>query len=89
MLKGKWYLNKWTMYHTLDFSDSTVFCDNHVDTVFTLNYRVFEDTIETEHPHFPGKHKRRIKRLNGTELVLEGFHDSRAELIYSRTKKVK
>ena len=36
-IKGHWYLNKWTTYHTLIFSDSSVFVDNNVDTVFTLN----------------------------------------------------
>ena len=39
-LNGKWYLNKWTCYHTLDFNGDSIYVDNNIDSVFYLKYKL-------------------------------------------------
>ena len=85
-IKGIWYLNQWTTYHTLIFSDRSVQCDNNIDTVFSLGYIVRNDSLITMSDANDIKgHK--IIRLTNTDLVLDGFHDSNEQRKYSREKK--
>ena len=84
-IKGEWYLNKWTVYNKLIFYDSTVFVDNHVDTVFTLNYRVSNDTLTTWNNY--NEYKNRIISLDDSTLILDGIHDLKEKLIYTKTFK--
>jgi hypothetical protein len=85
-LLGTWYLNKWAPYHTLVFANSTVFVDNNIDTVFTLNYLISNDSIITWLD--PGaKFGNRIIEVNNENLVLEGMHDHTGKLKYSRIDK--
>ncbi|HEX6180290.1 MAG TPA: hypothetical protein VFZ47_03545 [Chitinophagaceae bacterium] len=86
-IKGNWYLNKWTMYHTLSFSGTTVFVDNHIDSVFTLNYAFSKDTLISKHSYLPVIYKNKIIALTKDTLVIEGFGEENNVLMYSRTKK--
>ena len=84
-LEGNWYLNKWTTYHTLIFSDKTVFVDNNVDTVFTLNYSLSNDTLITwTSPE--RKIKNKIISITKDNLTLDGIQDIKETRNYSRTK---
>ena len=85
-LLGTWYLNKWAPYHTLLFGDSTVFVDNNVDTVFTLNYLISNDSIITW-LDFTARFGHRIIELNNENLILDGIHDDSGKLRYSRINK--
>lgn len=86
-LIGPWYLNKWTAYHTLIFSDTTVFVDNNVDTVFTLNYSLSNDTLITWSGQSTQKFKNKIIRLTKEELVLGGTQDITETRTYKRTRE--
>jgi hypothetical protein len=83
---GTWYLNEWTLYHTLTFIDSTVYIDNHVDTLYTMKYAVEKDTLRTapldDHRHFAN----RIIKLTKDTLVLDGLIDVKERRMYIRTK---
>lgn len=86
-LKGNWYQNKWTLYHTLEFSDKTVFVDNHIDSVFTVNYSVSNDTLISWDNESTVKYKANILAITKDTLVLKGFSGSADTLRYSRTKR--
>jgi len=86
-IKGTWYLNKWTSYHTLIFGDSTVFVDNNVDTVFTLNYFIANDSLITWSGQSNKKNSTRIISINKDTLVLDGIEGVTNKLDYSRIKK--
>ena len=85
-IKGSWYRNKWTSYHTLIFSDKTVFVDNNVDTVFTLNYSFAHDTLITWTGQTNQKFKNKIISITKDNLVLDGIQEIVGTRIYSRTK---
>jgi hypothetical protein len=85
-LKGSWYLNKWTTYHTLIFSDQTVFVDNNVDTVFTLNYSLSHDTLVTWIGQSTKKLKNKIISLTKDNLILDGIQEINEKRTYKRTK---
>ena len=86
-IKGLWYLNQWTLYHTLDFSKETVYVDNHIDSVFTLNYSFFNDTLYTWSPMTRKKFAYKIIKLTKDTFVLKGFYQCADTLCYSRIKK--
>lgn len=86
-IKGEWYLNKWTMYHTLSFADTTVFVDNHIDSVFTLNYSFANDTLILHDNNSKVTYKEKIITLTQDTLIIKSFGKHRDILGYSRTKR--
>lgn len=81
---GAWTRDTWDLYHTLYFeADSTVVCDNHIDTLFRFTYRVEGNTLYLRgyaDTLWPVK----IVALSNESLTLEGLpHDSRV-LSYRR-----
>ena len=86
-IKGKWYLNRWTMYHTLSFSDSTVFVDNHIDSVFYSNYSLKNDTLILQDNDLKTNYKNRIIAITKDTLIIRSFGNSADILGYSRTKR--
>lgn len=85
-LKGNWYLHQWTAYHTLKFSDSSIFVDNSGDTIFNLNYTLLNDTLTTWLPESNQKYKNKIIKLSKDSLVINGIHEAREIRTYTRTK---
>jgi hypothetical protein len=85
-IRGPWYLNKWTSYHTLTFNDSTVFVDNSTDTVFTLKYFIDDNLLLTTN-QFGQQTTDTITRLTSDSLVLSGIRDIQERRSYTRTKK--
>ena len=86
-IKGTWYVNKWTTYHTLTFDDSTVSVANNVDTVFTLSYVIKDNSLVTV-THYGNKMMvNKIDKLTIDSLVLDGVHDVKEKRKYSRTKR--
>lgn len=81
---GRWYSNKWEMYHTLSFeSDKNIVIDNNVDTIFRYKYMLNKDTLWlciNKKDIIPSK----IKLYNKKELVFENFLDKKGEVGYSR-----
>ncbi len=86
-IKGNWYLNKWTMYHTLSFADTTVFVDNHIDSVFTLNYSLSNDTLILHDNKLRITYKEKIITLTQDTLIIKSFGNNQNILGYSRTKR--
>lgn len=82
---GRWYSNKWEMYHTLSFeSGKNIVIDNHIDTIFRCKYLLSKDTLWlfiSEKNPVPNK----IKLHNNEELVFESFLNEEKELRYVRT----
>ena len=85
-LEGNWYLNKWTTYHTLIISDSTIFVDNNIDTVFTLNYSVSDDTLKTWPTETNRIFKNKILKLTNENLIVDGIADIKELRTYSRKR---
>jgi hypothetical protein len=85
-IKGNWYLNKWTMYHTLVFNDKTVFVDNHIDSVFTVNYSLSNDTLILRH-YDSTIYKKKIIAITKDTLVIESLNNRKDTLRYSRIKR--
>jgi hypothetical protein len=88
IIVGNWYQNKWVLYHTLIFSSSTVFVDNNIDTVFTLNYVVSGDTLITWMQNPSDKTKNRIIELTKDTLVLDRLRGVETPVRYSRRKRL-
>jgi len=86
-ITGKWYLNKWTMYHTLSFAETTVFVDNNIDSVFTLPYALSDDTLILQDNKSKVTYKEKIITLTQDTLVIKCFGNKQDTLGYSRTKK--
>ncbi|WP_316786533.1 hypothetical protein [Pedobacter frigiditerrae] len=86
-IKGEWYLNKWTMYHTLSFADTTVFVDNHIDSVFTLLYSLSKDTLILHDNKSNITYKEKIITLTPDTLIIKSFGEHRNITGYSRTKR--
>ncbi len=86
-IKGKWYLNKCTMYHTLSFANTTVFVDNHVDSVFYCKYSLHNDTLVLQDNDLKIKYKNKIIAITKDTLVIRSFGNSADTLSYSRTKR--
>lgn len=86
-IKGEWYLNKWTMYHTLFFSDTTVFVDNHIDSVFYSNYSLHNDTLILKNNDLKLNYKNRIIAITKDTLIIKSFGNGADTLGYSRTKR--
>jgi 3D (Asp-Asp-Asp) domain-containing protein len=86
-IKGTWYLNKWTTYHTLTFDDSTVSVDNNVDTIFTLSYVIKDNSLVTVTQYGNKLMVNKIDKLTVDSLVLDGIHDVKEKRKYSRTKR--
>ena len=86
-IKGEWYLNKWTMYHTLSFADTTVFVDNHIDSVFYSNYSLHNDTLVLQDNDLKIKYKNKIIAITKDTLIIRSFGNSADTLGYSRTKR--
>jgi hypothetical protein len=86
-IRGPWYLNKWTTYHTLIFDDSAVHVDNNIDTVFTLNYFIDDNLLLTTTQNENKTMVDTILMLTSDSLVLSGIRDVKEKRIYSRTKK--
>ena len=85
-LKGKWYLNKWTYYHTLDFDGDSIYVDNHIDSTFYLNYRLSKDTLITWSQNSTKLNKDRILKISKDTLVLNHFLNNKEEFNYSKTE---
>ncbi len=86
-IKGKWYLNKWTMYHTLSFEDTTVFVDNHIDSVFYSNYTLRNDTLVLQDNDLKITYKNKIIATTKDTLIIRSFGNGADTLGYSRTKR--
>ncbi|PDS24183.1 hypothetical protein [Flavobacterium branchiophilum] len=86
-LNGKWYLNKWTYYHTLDINGDSIYVDNHIDSVFYLKYRLSKDTLITWSQNSKKLNKNRILKVSNDTLVFESFLNSKDEINYSRTER--
>lgn len=86
-IKGKWYLNKWTMYHTLAFNEKTVFVDNNIDSVFTINYSLANDTLVLRDNDSSIKYKSKIIAVTKDTLLIKSFGNKADTLGYSRTKR--
>ena len=86
-IKGKWYLNKWTMYHTLSFADTTVFVDNHIDSVFYSNYSLHYDTLILQDNERTIRYKNKIISISKDTLIIRSFGSGADTLGYSRTKR--
>jgi hypothetical protein len=87
LINGSWYLNQWTMYHTLQFDDSTVFVDNHIDTVFRSRYSISNDSLVLSVGKKGERSTHKILLLSPDSLVLQNFADGRDTLRYSREKR--
>jgi hypothetical protein len=87
VIKGEWYLNKWTMYHTLSFAEKTVFVDNHIDSVFTLPYSLSNDTLILHDNKSKVTYKEQIITLTQDTLVIKSFGNRQDILGYSRIKR--
>jgi hypothetical protein len=86
-IKGNWYLNKWTMYHTLKFDEKTLFVDNHIDSVFYSNYSLYNDTLLLQDNYSKIKYKNKIIAITRDTLVIRSFGNGTDTLGYSRTKR--
>jgi hypothetical protein len=86
-IRGTWYLNKWTSYHTLTFDDSTIFVDNNTDTVFTFSYTIDDNLLLTRAQFEQQSTVDTITWLTSDSLVLSGIHSIREIRSYNRTKK--
>jgi len=86
-IKGEWYLNKWTMYHTLSFADTTVFVDNHIDSVFYSNYSLHNDTLVLQDNDLKIKYKNKIIAITKDTLIIKSFGNGADTSGYSRTKR--
>jgi hypothetical protein len=86
-IKGEWYLNKWTTYHTLKFSDTTLFVDNHIDSVFNSNYSLHKDTLILQDNNSNVTYKQKIIALTEDTLIIKSFGNKQNILGYSRTKR--
>lgn len=84
---GTWYLNEWTLYHTLRFTDTTVFVDNHIDTIFTLKYSVDKDTLRTTPFYDNRQFANSIIKLTKDTLVLDGLINAKERRTYVRIKE--
>jgi hypothetical protein len=83
---GTWYLNEWTSYHTLRFTDSTVFIDNHIDTIFLLNYSVDMDTLRMSPLYDNRQFANYIIKLTKDTVLLKGLIDTKEKRTYVRNK---
>ena len=86
-IKGDWYLNKWASYHTLKFYNSTVFVDNNIDTVFTLNYSITNDTLLLWSKNPNKKKVIKLIKLTKDILVIEGIEGVPDKRSYTRIMK--
>lgn len=86
-IKGTWFLNKWTTYHTLTFDDSTITVDNNIDTIFTLSYLIKDNSLITVTQYGNKMMINKINKLTVDSLVLEGIHNIKEKRIYTRTRK--
>jgi hypothetical protein len=82
---GKWYLNKWTMYHTLSFGAKTVYVDNHIDSVFTVGYSLSGDTLILLDDKLGAYYKEKIIAITKDTLIIKSFGNTGDTLGYSRT----
>lgn len=87
-IKGTWYLNKWTTYHTLTFDDSTVLADNNIDTIFTFDYSVLNNSLILTTLYGDKIFVNKIITLTKDTLVLDGVRGTKEMRSYSRIKKV-
>lgn len=85
---GRWYLNKWMMYHTLSFEpDNNIVVNNSADTIYHYKYMLKGNTlwlVTNEKDSIPNK----IKLHNNNELLFESFLNEKKELRYSRINKM-
>jgi hypothetical protein len=86
-IKGKWFINKWTMYHTLSFGDTTVFVDNHIDSVFTLLYSLSYDTLSFFDNKSNMTYHEKIITLTTDTLIIKSLRNKKDILGYSRIKR--
>jgi hypothetical protein len=87
LILGKWYLNQWTSYHTLDFDGKRVFVDNSTDTVFRMNYMISNDTLVTWSESGGEVYRTRITDLTKETLSLNGFLRDPKERVYTRKQQ--
>jgi hypothetical protein len=86
-IKGSWYLNKWTSYHTLIIRDSSIFIDNSVDTVFTIYYSLSDDSLITW--RIPDKKfANKIISITPDSLVIDGILGDKLKRKYSKKNKL-
>ena len=86
-LAGKWYLNKWTYYHTLVFDKDRIFVDNHIDSVFYLNYKLSKDTLITWTENPKKVCKNRLLKVTNDTLIFKEFLDAKHKIGYSKTER--
>ncbi|CCG52990.1 Hypothetical lipoprotein precursor [Flavobacterium indicum GPTSA100-9 = DSM 17447] len=86
-LAGKWYLNKWTYYHTLVFNEHSIYVDNHIDSVFFLKFRLSHDTLITWSDNPKKVSKNRILKVSKDTLIFEEFLNIKHKIGYSKTER--
>lgn len=87
-IKGKWYLNQWTYYHTLEIENNQIFVDNHIDSVFYLNYKLSNDTLITWTENSNKYNKVKIIELAKDTLIIENFLNNKNILNYSKIEQI-
>lgn len=85
-IRGPWYLNEWTSYHTLTFNDTTVDVDNSADTIFTLKYSIDDNLLVTTN-QLGQTTVDTITWLTSDSLVITGIREITEQRSYSRTKR--
>ncbi len=86
-IKGTWYLNKWTLYHTLIIGDHSIEADNHIDTLFRFNYEISNDTLISWGGEPRQMYKNKIISVTKETLVLDGIQSVVGIRTYSRVNK--
>lgn len=82
-MKGTWHLNIWTLANNLSIDENTIAVDNHVDTVFRLQYQVSGDTLITW--SVPGHtFRNKILLISKDSLILDGFYNIAGTHRYAR-----
>lgn len=71
----------------MDFEKKSIFVDNHIDSVFVLNFRLSNDTI-ISWCNDPNKlWKNKILKISKDTLIFEEFLNNKHEDIYTRIKR--
>ena len=86
-IKGTWSHEKWTSYQILQFSDSTVYLYNNIDTIMPSKYSVSGDTLTIWAGQPAKPYRNKILSLTNDTLVLQGIIDVKDIIGYSRKKK--
>lgn len=77
-LIGTWTLNQWTLYHTIVIDENEIYVDNHIDSVFSLKYKLDKDKLIFLNKEDSMKaRKAQIIKLTKDSLVMKGFLETK------------